>query len=157
MQSDSVFEDFIAFSAAVTGFSEFRLRGTGQGEPYHSTVSRIVGEKTVADLLAAYRRVSGEAGGEEAALERGMRREILSDDRLGPVARNVLKLWYTGIWYGMSRDWREAYGTSEGDRDFVVSPEAYTEGLLWPAIGAGPSGAKPLGYGMWATPPRIEN
>lgn len=156
MQTDSAFSDFLAFSVAVTGFSAFRLRGTGQAEPYFAAVSEIVGDGIVADLLARFREVAGQAGADEAALERGLRRTILSDDRLGPVARNIIKLWYTGAWYGMPRPWRDVYGTREKDRDFVISPDSYTEGLLWPAIGAGPSGAKPLGYGIWATPPRIE-
>ncbi|WP_411075768.1 hypothetical protein [Streptomyces sp. cmx-4-7] len=39
---------------------------------------------------------------------------------------------------------------------FVVSPDAYTEGLLWRAIGAHPSGAKAPGYGSWASPPVFE-
>jgi hypothetical protein len=157
MVSDSALNDFLTFSAVVTGFSEFRLRGTGQADSYFSTLSAIVGERIVSDLLAVFRRIADEAGGDEAALERGMRRDIFSDDRLGPVARNLIKLWYTGAWYGMPRDWREAYGTNESDQHFVVSPESYTEGLLWPAIGANPSGAKPFGFGIWATPPRIES
>ena len=61
-----------------------------------------------------------------------------------------------GTWYVLPVEWREAYAAGDRDRTFVVSPESYTEGLLWPAVGAGPSGAKPLGYGMWAMAPRIE-
>ncbi|HYO83919.1 MAG TPA: hypothetical protein VES20_21125, partial [Bryobacteraceae bacterium] len=38
---------------------------------------------------------------------------------------------------------------------FMVSAAAYTEGLLWPAIGANPPGAKGPGYGSWALPPRV--
>lgn len=149
--------DFLAFSSTVTGFSTFKLRGTGQAEPYFSTVNDIVGEETMDQLLAAYRSVVGEAGEEEGdARDRGLRREIFSHEKLGPVARHIIKLWYVGTWYELPSEWRESYGTSEKDRTFVVSADAYTEGLLWPAIGANPSGAKPFGYGIWAEPPRIE-
>jgi hypothetical protein len=55
----------------------------------------------------------------------------------------------------MPRDWRERFGGSAEDRDHVPSPQSYTEGLLWPAVGANPAGAKPFGYGMWAKPPRV--
>lgn len=148
--------DFLALSSALTGFRVFDLRGTGQTEAYLSTVTEVVGKEIVSDLLAAWRKAAGEAGGDDAALERGVRLAILSDPKLGPVSRSLIKMWYVGTWYELPADWREAYGESEKDRTFVVSPEAYTEGLLWPAVGANPSGAKPLGYGMWALPPRIE-
>lgn len=148
-------EDFVAFSAVATGFAAFDLGGTGQAEVYLSTLDDIVGEEIVGDLLAAFSRVTTDPGADEAALQRGLRREVFSDARLGPVARALVKLWYVGTWYGLPADWREAYGENELDRTFVVSRSAYTEGLLWPAIGVNPPGAKPIGYGMWATPPNV--
>jgi len=148
--------DFLALSSALTGFSPFRLQATGQAERYLATVEEITGATTVSDLLTVFRGVADEADDDEAACERGLRRAILSDARLGPVARNLIKLWYVGTWYELPAEWREHFAAGGGDRTFVVSPEAYTEGLLWPAIGANPAGAKPFGYGMWAKPPRIE-
>jgi hypothetical protein len=156
MASADLLEDFLALSSTLTGFSVFRLKGSGQAEPYLSTATEIVGEPTVRALLSTFRRVAGEASNDEGALERGVRRDILSDGKLGPVARNLIKLWYVGTWYALPVEWREAFATSDRDRTFVVSPDAYTEGLLWPAVGANPSGAKPFGYGMWAMAPRIE-
>ena len=151
-------EAFLRLSSALTGFTPFSLRSTGQAEAYLATLRDVVGEATLGELLDAFGGVAGEAGGDdrdEAAFERGLRREVLSHDKLGPVARHLIKLWYVGTWYELPREWQEAYGTGEGDRTFVVSPEAYTEGLLWPAVGANPSGAKPHGYGMWATKPHL--
>ena len=148
-------DGFLALSAALTGFPPFRLTGTGQAEPYLATAIGIVGEGNMRDLLAAFGKVVAAAGGDQAQLDRGLRIAVLSDDRLGPIARNLIKLWYVGTWYQMPRAWRDAHGMADQDRDFVVSPTAYTEGLLWPAIGANPAGAKPFGYGMWATRPRV--
>jgi len=148
--------EFLALSATLTGFSVFRLEGTGQTDAYLRTVRDVTGEPTVDALLAAHRRVADAAGGDRAALDRGLRRALLSDARLGPVARNLVKLWYVGTWYELPAAWREAFGAGARDGTFVVSPEAYTEGLLWPAVGANPAGAKPFGYGTWAKPPRIE-
>jgi hypothetical protein len=156
MASTELRAEFLALSATLTGFSVFRLDGTGQTDAYLDTVTGIVGEATVEALVTVHRRVVDAAGGDEARLERGLRRELLSDARLGPVARNLVKLWYVGTWYELPAAWRDTFGSSPGDRTFVVSPEAYTEGLLWPAVGANPAGAKPFGYGMWAKPPRIE-
>src|SRR4051794_23830548 len=156
MASSDPLDDFLALSSALTGFSVFRLKGTGQAEPYLSTATEIVGGAVVRGLLSVFRRIADKAGDDEGALERGIRRHILSDGKLGPVARNLIKLWYVGTWYVLPVEWRESFSNGGRDRTFVVSPDAYTEGLLWPAVGANPSGAKPLGYGMWAMAPRIE-
>jgi hypothetical protein len=148
-------EDFVAFSSVATGFGAFDLRGTGQAELYLSTVDDIVGEQIMSELLAAFRGVSSDAAADDATLTRGLRREVFSDAKLGPVARALVKLWYVGTWYGLPAEWREVYGENELDRPFVVSSSSYTEGLIWPAIGANPPGAKPFGYGTWASAPRV--
>jgi hypothetical protein len=142
-------ERFLAFSADVTAFSVFQLRGTGQAEAYLAAVAGVVGEALVDDLLERHRRLAAED------LQDGLRRDIFSDERLGPVARNVVKLWFVGTWYELPAAWRESFGALERDVTFMVSAMAYTEGLLWPAVGANPPGAKGPGYGSWAAPPRI--
>lgn len=146
---------FLSFSATVTGFTAFELEGTGQVDAYLETCDTVVGSDTVDELLRAYDRVNGELDLDASAGERLMRRDVLSDEKLGPVARNIIKLWYIGSWYELPPEWSEAFGAREENYAFVVSPAAYTEGLLWPAIGANPAGAKAPGYGSWAAPPRI--
>ncbi|HEY6887064.1 MAG TPA: hypothetical protein VI300_04765 [Solirubrobacter sp.] len=142
-------EHFLAFSADVTAFTVFQLRGTGQAEAYLGAVIGVVGEALVNDLLE---RHQGLGAGD---LDEALRREIFSDERLGPIARNVVKLWFVGTWYELPAAWRERFGALEGDVTFTVSAMAYTEGLLWPAIGANPPGAKGPGYGSWSGPPLI--
>lgn len=148
-------QDFLAFSSFVTGFPVFRLRGTGQAEPYLSTVVKVVGDGTTRELLSRFRAIQTESGDDVTAMEASLRARILSDERLGPIARNIIKLWYIGTWYQLPTAWRDAFGVLEHDSTFVVSPAAYTEGLLWPAVGANPPGAKGPGYGTWAEPPRF--
>lgn len=139
-------DDFLDLSSALTGFSAFEVKSTAQAEPYLATLEKAVGSATVDELLDAFRGVND---------ERDLRLAILSNEKLGPVARNLIKLWYVGTWHEMPQEWRDVHGTNPDDRTHVISPTAYTEGLLWPAIGANPSGAKPFGYGIWAQPPRI--
>ena len=153
---DDRFDTFLSLSILITGFDAYRLRGTGQAEVYWSTLNDIVGPRVAQELLTAYSEIAGDSGGDETTLERAFRLRILSDAKLGPLARNLIKLWYVGVWYELPREWRDAFGENEKDRTFVVSADSYVEGLMWPAIGANPSGAKPLGYAMWATPPLIE-
>ena len=84
-----------------------------------------------------------------------MRDDIFNNDKLGPVARNIIKLWYTGTWFQLPNDWRKAFSESDKDTTFTVTAMSFTEGLLWKAIDANPSGAKAPGYGGWVLPPRI--
>jgi hypothetical protein len=147
-------EKFVSFSAKLTAFTAFELYGTGQAQPYLSTIDDVVGAELVDDLLDLYTYMRDDAQ-QPAVFENSLRADILSDERLGPVARNVIKLWYVGIWYELPRAWTQSYGARELNTSFTVSAAAYTEGLLWPAIGASPPGAKAPGYGSWADPPRI--
>jgi hypothetical protein len=169
--------EFVKFSAAATGFSEFDLWGTGQAEAYYKTAVDEEGPDAIQRVTA-------------------------SDPAVGPadpVVKSIIKLWYVGVWYGpelagrtdvaawtapgrsgakpavpddsqpegsqppQAASGRHQAGEGRADgRDgrtppFVVSPDAYTEGLLWRAIGAHPSGAKAPGYGSWASPPVFEN
>jgi hypothetical protein len=102
------------------------------------------------DTFASIRHIE-----EEQELNRAFRAKILGDEKLGPIARNVIKLWFVGTWYQLPYNWTQKFGINENDKTFVVSPNAYIEGLLWPTIGAHPMGAKAPGYGTWSAPPDI--
>ena len=145
-------ERFLAFSAEITAFTTFELLGTGQAQGYLNTVTEVVGQPVVEQLLDAYDRVRTAP---QSVRDHKLRREIFGDEKLGPIARNIIKLWYVGIWYELPRAWTEAFGAREKNVPFMVSAAAYTEGLLWLAIGANPPGAKAPGYGSWAEPPEI--
>jgi hypothetical protein len=146
-------ERFLAFSSEVTAYSVFELRGTGLAETYLATVEDVVGRPVLDALLDRYdAAVAGAGDGPRQDL---LRRDVFSDPWLGPVARNIVKMFYLGIWYEFPHAWTEAYGALRRNVTFTVSATAYTEGLLWPSIGANPPGAKAPGYGSWALPPRI--
>lgn len=153
--ADAPFDGFLTISSTLTGFSRFRLHGTGQAQLYFSTLTDVVGAETIAELTRAFTAASAAAHGDEAALERQLRIAILSHEKLGPIARNIIKLWFVGTWYQLPADWRDTFGTPDRDGTFVPAPSAYVEGLLWPTIGANPNGAKAPGYGTWAEPPSI--
>jgi len=151
----NAFEEFLTFSATVTGFSKFRLLGTGNANEFFHTLGRILGEELLRDFLAATLVVRLEANGDADRLEQLLRAKIFGDEKFGPIARNVIKLWYVGVWYRLPDPWHVQFCTAVRDRDQIVTPSAYTEALLWPAIGANPPGAKAPGFGTWAYPPQI--
>ncbi|WP_053715040.1 hypothetical protein [Saccharothrix sp. NRRL B-16348] len=155
------FTEFVSFSVDLTAFGETDLLGTGLAHQYFAKVRDACGEDVVTDLLAAHRAAradaSADGGGPDGTrLDRALRHRIFSDERLGPVARNVVKLWYAGMWYGLPPEWTDRYGARAAAETSTVTAASYQEGLLWRAIGANPAGAKAPGYGSWAQPPRIE-
>ena len=156
------FEDFLFLSADLTAFDETELLGTGLAREYLDKVRAACGDEVVDALLDAHREARADAAGDagsydQALLDRALRHRIFADDRLGPVARNVIKLWYAGMWYGLPSAWTDCYGAQPAAETSTVTAASYQEGLLWPAIGANPPGAKAPGYGSWALPPRIED
>lgn len=146
---------FLNLCEDLTGFSPFQLLGTGLVDTYIAHLADRAGAAVLADLLASHAAARAAAKGDPAELHRQIRVGILSDTRLGPVARNLLKLWYVGVWHALPAEWHDAHGGAQDDTDCVPKAASYTEGLLWPAIGANPSGVKPRGYAMWARPPQI--
>jgi len=149
------FDNFLGLSVALTGFPSFNLQGTGLASLYYSTLVDIVGETTFSELLDTFRDLETKAKGDETALAECLRQDIFSSDLLGPIARNIIKLWYVGTWYQLPDSWRDAFGAREKDTTFVVSAVAFTEGLLWPTLGVNPPAAKAQGYGSWGQKPSV--
>ncbi|HVQ89920.1 MAG TPA: hypothetical protein VMU51_02685 [Mycobacteriales bacterium] len=143
---------FLAMSAELTAFSTLDLEGTGQAEAYLSLVVRVVGEDVLDELLDAYEQATGPAGPDRTRL---LKRDLFSNEKLGPIARNIIKLWYVGVWYELPAEWVESFGALEHDGTFTASAAAYAVGLLWYAIGAHPPGARAPGYGSWVAPPEF--
>ncbi|MEU8953509.1 hypothetical protein AB0C93_04310 [Streptomyces sp. NPDC048518] len=156
-------QDFLSLSVDLTAFDETALLGTGMAEKYLAKVRAACGDEAVVALLDAHRSARSDAGGQQrTALDRDvfdrvLRHRIFGDDRLGPVARNVIKLWFAGTWYALPPEWTDRYGARAAGETSTVTAASYQEGLLWRAIGANPPGAKAPGYGSWAEPPRIED
>jgi hypothetical protein len=156
MTDDDIQAAFLSLSATLTGYSRFRLLGTGQADPYLETTRRAVGDDVLAGLLSTFAEILLDAAGDQQALDRGLRTRMLSDEKLGPIARSLIKMWFVGTWYELPQEWRDRYAVREPLTTHVVSPASYTEGLLWPTIGANPPGAKGQGFASWVGPPAID-
>ena len=148
-------EYFLDFSVAITGFPKFHLQATGQVDSYYNTVNNIIGDEMFEELLTTFHSldVKAKTMGDREVLNKEILRNILGSEKLGAIARNIIKLWYLGTWYQLPASWRETFGANENDIDRSVSPQAYIEGLLWPTLGVNPRAAKAPGYGTWAEPP----
>jgi hypothetical protein len=145
-------DDFCTLSAALTGYRVAELMGTGMATAYLEHLTAIVGESFAARLLTTGCDVVRRAGSD---LSTQLELRILDDPDLGPPARNLIVLWYTGQWAQLPGPWRDRHGASPLDVDQVLSPEAYVAGLMWDAIGAHPQGAKAPGFATWTAVPVV--
>jgi hypothetical protein len=133
--SEEPLERFVALSAELTGFRRVDLHGTGQARAHLDLLASIAGEDLTARLLAADAQ------------------HALADPDLGPLARNLIVLWYLGQWDQLPRAWRERNGASPEDTARVASAAAFRAGLVWPAIGTHAMSANAPGFGTWAKRP----
>ncbi|WP_294534903.1 hypothetical protein [uncultured Rhodoblastus sp.] len=153
MTSSPRLENFVAFSAQITAFNKVEIWGTGLADVYLDTIDGLVGAAVTDALLDAFAPIATLRS--DAARTDRLRLEVFGSERLGPVARAIVKLWYIGVWYPLPSTWQEQFGPTARNDAFVPTPAAFVEGLLWPAIGSHPPGAKAPGYGSWRLPPNI--
>lgn len=151
MSSNSDLDNFVGLSAILTGFAAADLNPPLSPAPvaveYLQTLQSKVDAPTVARLLSTYQQIAAQSPPAEQPAQ--VQSQILEDPVLGPVARNVIRMWYLSIWYtGYTGP---VSGFSDG---FVVSANAYTKGLAWDAMQAHPMGYSEMHYGYWADPPQ---
>jgi hypothetical protein len=81
-----------------------------------------------------------------------------SNDDIKFLARSIVLLWYLGSWYE-PRDLQKQATAAKPDRisSVVVSPKAYTQGLVWQIAGAHPMGYSNLQFGYWSRNPHDPN
>jgi hypothetical protein len=155
MNADAL-DSFLRLSEALTGFSRIDLLGTGLARTYLDTLIGVVGSVAAGELLLAGDEVIGDAKPDDPKVAAKLAKRVVGDARLGPLAKNVIRMWYIGSWAQLPAGWGDHRGAPADDVTRVVSAAAYREGLLWRAIGTHPPGAKQPGFGTWANPPREE-
>jgi len=75
------------------------------------------------------------------------------------LTRSIVLLWYLGSWYD-PKDLRAQATAAKPDRinsSEVLSPKAYTQGLVWQIAQAHPMGYSNLQFGYWSRDPDDPN
>lgn len=143
-------EQFLLLSVDLTGFEKVDLLGTGMAQVYYQQVVSVIGETLAAELWAISASLAGLSDNE---LEKAIRNELMASFKFGPVARNIIQLWYWGSWIELPQDWRSRYGTSPQDVTGFTGAAGYQEGLIWKVMDVHPQGAKQPGFGSWGLLP----
>jgi hypothetical protein len=123
------------------------------GSEYLRVLTAMAGDTMCFELWAETQAIYAKHAGQAARLEREVKKRILGNEKYLPLARNIIQLWYSAIWYQLPPAWTTRHGANALDQDHVVSAKAYPEALIWRAIGAHPPAAKPPGFGSWALRP----
>ncbi len=147
--------DFYQLSVALTGYNLAHLKGTGVGEKYYDVLSTFVSEEILANLFDCFQSLQPN--------KEQLRSAILANACFGPVARNIIKMWYVGNWYQLPPLWQQRYAIPSQIPDeyqkklvngqFVISSDAYLQGLAWTALNSHPMGGRQPGFSSWAMPP----
>jgi len=145
-------ESFLGLSTLLTGFSSVVLAGTGMTGEYLRALAMALPAGALEELLADYAELPVGTERDDAV------ETLLHGPKLGPVAQNLILLWYTGAWNGLPASWHAAYGDAPTDGEGVVSKgvvsaETYQAGLQWIAAGAHAPGSAQQGFGAWSLPP----
>lgn len=160
--------DFYRISAILTGFNEAKLRGTGVGETYYDVLTTLIPSPILTQLQDTFDTVEvthlQTTAPQHENFDTLFRSQVLASDKYGPIARNIAKMWYTSIWYPLPAAWTKQFGSPSQspekyqDVEFIISDEAYKQGLAWDAVFSHPMGAKQPGWATWAfTPEDIAN
>ncbi|MGH3931566.1 MAG: hypothetical protein ACRDTF_16525 [Pseudonocardiaceae bacterium] len=127
---------FAELSTILTGFELYDLLATGMADLYLATARNQVGTAVLDRVLSVVEEDLDSLSGTD--LE---------------VARALTYLWYTGAWPQLAPEAHGLLRREAANVEFVVSPDAYTEGLVWRTFNGHPAGAKAPGFATWALKP----
>jgi hypothetical protein len=150
MSSDQDLTNFVGLSAVLTGFTTDQLFPPISPDPvaveYLNMLKAKVAAPLVNQILTTFQNIAAQ---NPPDIKQEVQQQILDDPQMGPVARNIIRMWYLSIWYDLNQP-QPITGFSSGT---VVSMNAYTKGLAWDAAQAHPMGYSEMHYGYWAAPP----
>jgi len=145
MDMDKAREAFLNVSVHLTGFNRAELLGTGMLAEYYDRVVSAIGDAASQELWAINEKLDRieRTDKDSSTLTDEIQGQLMSSKTLGPIARNIIKLWYWGSWPDEDAKFGGAF----------TSAQAYQQGLLWKAMGTHPQGAKQPGFGSWSKAP----
>lgn len=140
---------FAALSQVLTGYGAETILPKNdtqhQAQEYLDTLYKpgLVAPETLLELTNTWIDISANPAGQWEQL---VQSEMMDGPELGGVTRNIIYMWYLGIWYDLNQ---------VSANDFVVSSKAYQNSLVWGTMGAHPMGYSEGNYGYWSTPPKM--
>lgn len=143
-------DNFISLSVVLTGYEATVLKPKNDtqkvAEMYFNTLNKEVPADVLTNLFSTFSTITTNNTNPDD-INKAVLTQILEDKTLGPVARNIIQMWYVGIWYSLNTN----------QVDYVITSTAYTNGLVWKAMYAHPMGFSEENFGYWSDAPQIPN
>ncbi|HZY36025.1 MAG TPA: hypothetical protein VFE53_05220 [Mucilaginibacter sp.] len=150
------FDEFIALSAVLTGYPASTLLPARDTQKVAAALYAELGlpgnnipAARLAELTQVWNSISGTP---PPQLQAAVQAKIIENANISRLAQNIIYLWYFGIWYDLTKN-PNSFATP--NIDHVVSPLAYTNGLVWGEMGAHPMGFSVGEFGYWANVPTL--
>ena len=138
-------DTFVSLSVILTGYDQETIQPSLDtqhlAQLYFDTLNKNAPAATVTALFSAFTNIT--TGTPQVDIVSQVKTKIIADPVLGPVAKNIIRMWYLGVWYT----------DDQQQNGFVVSATAYKNGLVWGAMGAHPMGYSQENFGYWGIPP----
>lgn len=139
-------DTFVKLSSILTGYPESTLKPGADtqklSEQYFDTLNKELSTEILEKLNSTFLGIP-------SPTEASVKAKIIDDTTFGPIAKNIIKMWYLGIWYDLN-------ATPESDTSYVISSIAYKNGMVWSTMYAHPMGYSEGNFGYWNTPPNTD-
>lgn len=135
------FSTFLDISFYLTGFHQNELLATGMPETYYYTIMQEPDQDTVRAFFNDAQSILSDNKGNETQIIAEVGRRLIPSSQYDELAKRIIMLWYTGMWTSLKIVKEKTTG--------MVSPESYTQGLIWVAAETHPAGAKQPGFASW--------
>lgn len=136
-------DTFVKLSSILTGYPETTLKPGADtqklSEQYFETLNKELTSETLEVLNSTFLGIS-------SPTEASVKAKIVDDTTLGRIAKNIIKMWYLGIWYDLN-------SPEDSGEGYVISSIAYKNGMVWSTMYAHPMGYSEENFGYWNTPP----
>src|ERR1700722_7453725 len=150
-------DEFVSLSSALTGYPASTLLPARDTQKVAaalyaelSLASNNIPQTQLDELTQVWNSISGTP---PPQLEAAVQANIIDNLAITRLAQNIIYLWYFGIWYDLTKNPNSFLPLTNNDH--VVSPLAYTNGLVWGEMGAHPMSFSVGEYGYWANVPTL--
>jgi hypothetical protein len=150
-------DEFVALSSALTGYPASTLLPARDTQKVAAALyaelslpSNNIPAAQLDQLTQVWNSISATP---PPQLEAAVNTNIIQNLAITRLAQNIIYLWYFGIWYDLTKNPNSFLPLKNNDH--VVSPLAYTNGLVWGEMGAHPMGFSVGEFGYWANVPTL--
>jgi hypothetical protein len=149
-------DEFVSLSAALTGYPVSTLQPVPDTQQIAATLfaelnlaSNNIPAAQLDELTQVWNSISATPPPD---LPAAVQEKIIENLAITRLAQNIIYLWFFGTWYDLTKN---PNSFTSPNIDHVVSPLAYTNGLVWGEMGAHPMGYSIGEYGYWANVPTL--